>query len=1283
MIALGLIALLATSPVTVASVKDGNALTLPAARHLLRLDPQNGKPAAWLLALQQDGTDGRWLGWWRSDDEGQSWHWYAPIQNTSADRDTADVVAVGMDVALVYSFEGPTLSGSTAHGVWFQWWRWDGNADWVPQPAVKIFTPASSANAYARAEIALDSLGRIWVWAQRLNSDGTFTGVISVSSDGGKTFVAQPGLDSFGTRPGGRIMPIGGNRLMLLYSAQGGQPGYMRIRSDGDALSTWGARQLVFSEGIYHGAALSAAGDGSGGVHLVYKDSAQELHYRHYDGTSWSGSQLVESTADWALQPAVTRIGSTVLIFWNRMIAENTDYHFYYRTLSNGSLGTPQQLDGSTGFKGYPAAAETLPGTVPAVPALYGDTTDASSAGVISAVFAPAPGGITPPPPPPPPPPSGGVLFSDNFNRTSSSDLGPNWTMLAGVWFANGISAQTDRHPLDRAVVAGVSCADCRVDARMVNFASAESMLELRAGSSDRYALALRADGVLEIRRYSGGGVTVLGSVPSGIADLRSFNSFGFVVQGTSPVSLTGYVNGSPKVSATDSSSSALTAAGAAGMAATLAGVLFDDFTLSGAASGGGGSDGGVADGGTGDGGVTDGGVADAGTPDAGTPDAGTPDAGTPDAGTPDAGAPDAGTSGGGVLFSDNFNRTSSSDLGPDWTMPVGVWFANGSSAQTDRHPLDRALVAGISCADCRIDAKMANFASAESMLELRAGSSDRYALALRADGVLEIRRYGGGGVTVLGSVPSGISDLRSFSAFGFVVQGAGPVSLTGYVNGVPKISATDASSSALTSPGAAGMAATLAGVIFDDFVLTGVASGGGGSGSDGGVGDGGVGDGGVDGGGVPDGGTASGDWPFYRHDAAGTSNAGGTMSTAQGTSLKLLFQVSVPASVANPVVANGTLFVAGGNGKLIALDPRTGATRWSRSTGVSTLGTCARYSQGEVGAAAVVSSRVFAPGGDGRVYAFDAATGNQLWSTQIANTANDEFLWSSAIPIGGAVYVGVATLQESTCNTVVPGRLVGLDQASGSVLGTWWSDASHGAGGGIWTSAAFDGSLNRIFVTTGNVDNGVSAATEPWQQAFVAIDPSSLRTADSDQPIQTDFSTDWDFGASPTLFDTSGGRHMVAATNKNGLVYALDRANLAGGVRWTARISDTGDSPDLGVGSIVSPTFANGLLYVGGGATTDGFPGAIAALDPATGATVWKVHPDGFVLPAMAAAGDVLVAGVSHSSGSGRIYVLDQASGATLFSMSTTGKIFAEPTWANGVLYVVDLAGNLYALSP
>ncbi|HEX4381990.1 MAG TPA: sialidase family protein, partial [Myxococcales bacterium] len=206
----------------------------------------------------------------------------------------------------------------------------------------------------------------------------------------------------------------------------------------------------------------------------------------------------------------------------------------------------------------------------------------------------------------------------------------------------------------------------------------------------------------------------------------------------------------------------------------------------------------------------------DAGTP---PPDAGTP---LPDAGTP---PPDAGTPPQtGLLFGDTFARTAA-NLGASWTVVTGAFIVN-NHANSDRDALDRATVAGIICADCRIDAQMVNFGGGESMLELRGTATDHYALALTTNGTLQLRRYHGTVATVLGSAASGIIDLTNWASFTFSVQGSNPVTLTASVNGVEKLSATDTSASQLDAAGSAGIAATAAGILFRDFTLNGVAAG-------------------------------------------------------------------------------------------------------------------------------------------------------------------------------------------------------------------------------------------------------------------------------------------------------------------------------------------------------------------------------------------------------------------------------------------------------------------------
>jgi Flp pilus assembly protein TadG len=397
-------------------------------------------------------------------------------------------------------------------------------------------------------------------------------------------------------------------------------------------------------------------------------------------------------------------------------------------------------------------------------------------------------------------PPPGGVLFFDDFNRFAT-DLGPAWSVSRGAWIDDG-RANADLPGVDQAAVLGLKCADCSVRARVVAYGMATAALDLRESSgNDRYDLLLLANGRIQIRRHNGTATTVLGEAASGIADLTEWATLSLSAAGAGPVQLVASVNGVVKLSVTDSSSSAIVAAGTAGMTTDRSGTKYLDFTVTGSSSSGG--------------------TPDAGTPDAGTPDAGTPDAGTPDAGTPDAGTPDAGPPS-GVLFFDDFKRTNASDLGPRWTILEGLWRDN-DKANSDLNALDRAKAAGISCADCRIDARMVNFGRGDALLELRGGSGNRYALALRADLWVEIRRYDGGNVTVLGSAPTAIGPNNEWNRYAFAVQGAGPVTLMASVNGIQKLSVTDSSSSALTGSGSAGIAAGTSGIFFDDFKLSGV----------------------------------------------------------------------------------------------------------------------------------------------------------------------------------------------------------------------------------------------------------------------------------------------------------------------------------------------------------------------------------------------------------------------------------------------------------------------------
>src|SRR6185503_518268 len=152
--------------------------------------------------------------------------------------------------------------------------------------------------------------------------------------------------------------------------------------------------------------------------------------------------------------------------------------------------------------------------------------------------------------------------------------------------------------------------------------------------------------------------------------------------------------------------------------------------------------------------------------------------------------------------------------------------------------------------------------------------ANSRYAVALLGNGHLQIQRRAGSAVTVLGDVASGVADLGDWATIGLSATGAGPVQLVAAVNGVTKLTVTDSSSSAIAAPGTAGMSTALAGIWFDDFVVTGLLPPGGGGG-DGGTPDAGTPDAGTPDAGTPDAGTPDAGTPDAGIPDAGTPDAG------------------------------------------------------------------------------------------------------------------------------------------------------------------------------------------------------------------------------------------------------------------------------------------------------------------------------------------------------------------------------------------------------------------------
>jgi hypothetical protein len=380
------------APAEVTQVATGNALSTVAQRHLVRLAP-TGQPAAWLLAAQRgsgDGGDGPGLHFYRSDDEGQSWSHYAPIAQEASGASqlhlSTDLVVDGTDVAAVISYDTTNTSmpadpQDPDRKVYFQWWHHDGARDWRPGPLVTVASPADR-HAYHRAELAIDSRGRLWVLAFYRGPCDTSAGVtcsdtlrLWMSADRGQTFQAQPNLDEQPVIGGGRLISLGRGLLVIWGDYSYADPALMRLRNDDDPVERWQAPVAAFDDGdsIYHGAALSAVADGQGGLHLVYKNRDQALVYRHFDGQRFGEGQPVDGAdaADWALQPALTLHGRGLYVCTNHVVDPDQTNALHAWRLDGGVASEDLVLDDAADFKTYPTAPEVLPGEVPVIPCAY------------------------------------------------------------------------------------------------------------------------------------------------------------------------------------------------------------------------------------------------------------------------------------------------------------------------------------------------------------------------------------------------------------------------------------------------------------------------------------------------------------------------------------------------------------------------------------------------------------------------------------------------------------------------------------------------------------------------------------------------------------------------------------------------------------------------------------------------------------------------------------------------------------------------------------------------
>jgi polyvinyl alcohol dehydrogenase (cytochrome) len=340
---------------------------------------------------------------------------------------------------------------------------------------------------------------------------------------------------------------------------------------------------------------------------------------------------------------------------------------------------------------------------------------------------------------------------------------------------------------------------------------------------------------------------------------------------------------------------------------------------------------------------------------------------------------------------------------------------------------------------------------------------------------------------------------------------------------------------------------------------------------------------------------------PSWNGWGAGLTNArfqeaaGAQLAPEQVSRLKLKWAYGFPDAKAvygQPTVVAGRVFVGVDTGWVYSIDAATGCSYWS-------------YQAAGPVRSAVSIGPGKAPGehltyfGDlkGNVYALNAATGEQVWKTQV-DTHPAARITGAPQLYRNRLYVPVASLEEALavdpayqCCTS-RGSVVALDALTGRQVWKTYvipeaakpsgknpkgTQQFTPSGGGVWNSPTVDPARHALYVGTGDAYTAPAAKTT---DSILALDLENGKVLWSVQDLAGDAwvvacieerkspdncpknaGPDFDFGASPMLRTLPNGKRILVAGQKSGIIWAHD-PDRKGAVVWKTSVASKQPGP-------------------------------------------------------------------------------------------------------------------------
>ncbi|MBI3047278.1 MAG: PQQ-binding-like beta-propeller repeat protein [Acidobacteria bacterium] len=262
----------------------------------------------------------------------------------------------------------------------------------------------------------------------------------------------------------------------------------------------------------------------------------------------------------------------------------------------------------------------------------------------------------------------------------------------------------------------------------------------------------------------------------------------------------------------------------------------------------------------------------------------------------------------------------------------------------------------------------------------------------------------------------------------------------------------------------------------------------------------------------------------------------------------------------AQPIVHDGVVYVVTGADDVFAISVDSGEILWKYEAKLDdkiTVVCCGWTSRG-VG---LGDGRVYVGQLDGKLVALDQRTGAVVWSTQAERWQEGFSITSAPLYYDGLVITGFAGAEYG-----IRGRVKAYDAKTGAHVWTFYTIPGPGevghdtwpkdnnvwqhGGASVWQTPAVDPELGLLYFSTGNpgpdFNGAVRAGDNLFSVSMVAVEARTGTYRWHFQQVRHDI---WDYDATNpvVLFDLEIGgrvRKGIAEASKTGWVYVLDRTN-------------------------------------------------------------------------------------------------------------------------------------------